>query len=179
MTFAILIELPIFIKKELLRLCLGLPSAEWQTEENLYISLRLFGKLADQERWDIMDCLGEIEAAPFSLKIDHLNYSPKRKNFGIVWAALESSTALDALKKNIDNQLRRFNQFNHETHPQNYPAIRLGSIQKESPERLADYFAANGEFTSSVFEVQDFILAQLHQTDKRSFYHIEKRYPLR
>lgn len=178
MTFAILIELPDFIKNELLRICLGLPSAEWQTEENLYIVLRSFGKLSDQDHWDIVDHLGEIEAMPFALKINHLEYSPKRKNFGILWAAFESTILLENLKININNQLSRFNQFNHEMDLQKHPAIRLGSLQKESPERLADYFAANGEFTSSAFEVREFVLAQLHHTNKRSFYSVEKRYLL-
>lgn len=176
MTFAILIELPIFIKKELLRLCLGLPSAEWQTEENLYINLHPFGKLTDQDRWDIIDCLGEIAIAPFTLKVDHLDFSIKRKNFGILWAVLKPSFELETLKKSIDSQLRRFNPYNHEIHSPSH--IRLGTVQKESPERMADYFAANGRFSSSPFEIHDFILAQLHQTDKRSFYHVEKRYSL-
>lgn len=178
MTFVILLELPDIIKKELLRLNAGLPSAEWQTEENFYVNLHRFKKLTDVERWDIIDLLGEIQAAPFLLKIHRLNYSPMRKNAGILWASLEPSSELEMLKKNIHNLLRPFNHHNHENNHQNYPAIQLGTVQKESPERIALYFEANGEFVSSTFEVKDFVLAQLHQTPKRSFYTIEKRYLL-
>ena len=88
MIFAILIELPLFIKQELLRLCFGLPSAEWQTEESLYISLRTFKKLTDVEHWDILDRLGEIDAKAFSLNIHGINYFPKRGNAGTLWAAV-------------------------------------------------------------------------------------------
>ena len=178
MTFAILIELPSNIKKELLRVCLGLPSAEWQTEENLFIALHIFGKLTDIERWDLMDRLGEVDAAAFSLKIHRLNYTPKRGSVGFLWAELAASEALDYLKKTVESQIRTLNQTNHENNNLHYQAIRLGTTQKESPERMAQYFEANGNFQSSIFEVREFILAQLNQTNKRSFYTVEKRYSL-
>ena len=178
MTFAILIELPDSIKQELLRLCLGLSTAEWHNEENLYIVLHLFGKLTDVERWDILDRLGEINAVPFSLKIKGLNYSPKRNHTGILSAAIETSDELNKLKKNVRSHLRSFKQHSNENNHSNYETIRLGTVQNESPERMAQYFEANGEFTSSAFDVNYFIFAQLHQTNKRSFYTVEKRYLL-
>lgn len=178
MTFAVIIELPLPIKQEISRLCLGLPSAEWHTEENFYISLRIFEKLNDTERWDIMDRLGEIEAKPFSLKIHGLHFSLKRGCTGVFLAALEPSSALDVLKKNIDRELHAFKQHDRENNLSAYQSIRLGTVQKESPERMASYLEANGEFESSSFEVHEYVWAQIHQTPKRSFYTVEKRYRL-
>lgn len=176
MSYAILIELPLVIKQELLRFCFGLPTAEWQTEENFYISLCTFTKLTDIEHWDIVDQLGEIDVKAFSINVHRINYSPKRGNVGTLWAAVEPSSELDILRKKLDNQLRPFNQHNHKNNHQSYPSILLGTVHKESPERLAHYFEANSEIPSSSFEVHDFVLAQMHQTNKRSFYTVEKRY---
>lgn len=178
MTFAILIEIPELIKKELSRICFGLPTAQWQTEENIFINLHLLKKLTNTELWDIMDLLGEVIVTPFSLKIHRINFSPKRGTTGSLSAVLEFSPELDKLKKNIDSKLRTFNHHNKENNDSNHYHLHLGTIQKESPERIAHYFEANGEFLSSSFEVRDFVLAQMHQTPKRCFYTVEKRYLL-
>lgn len=177
MTFSILIELSTPAKQNLARLCSGLPTASWMTEENLYISLKVLEKLSDTERWDIMDLLGEIEVSTFSLKIQGLRLTEKRGDIGIIWATIERSTALDLLKHKIDQILKPFhgqkNEINHL-----YPAIKLGMIQKESPERVKQYFEAYGGFAEQSFEVPDFVFAKVYQTEKRSFYQVEKRYPL-
>lgn len=176
MTFAILIELPLTIKKELLRLCYGLPSAEWEAEQNLFIILTVLNKLTPTQQWDLVDSLGEIIATPFSLKIKNLNYRPQRKNLGYLWAEIEHSQELDKLKKTVESQIRRLN-LEYQLPNHQSQGIRLAMIQKESPERLANYFEANGNFQSSSFEIQEIVFSQLKQTDKNSFYTIEKRYP--
>ncbi len=160
-----------------MRVCFGLPHAEWESEENLFISLYQFKKLTDPEHWDILDRLGEIQAAPFLLKIHSINYTPRKNNTGIIWAAIESTPSFEALKKNIYKQLDPLHQ-NTENFLSYSQAIRLGTLQKESGEKMALYFEANGEFSSSNFKVSEFSIAQLHQTPKRSFYTVEKRYPL-
>jgi RNA 2',3'-cyclic 3'-phosphodiesterase len=179
MTSVIIIELPDFIKQELLRLCLGLPNAEWQNEENLFIQLCTLGKLTDTERWDILDRLGEIQAVPFSLKICSLNFTPKRNHSGAIWVALEASQPFESLKKNIQTHLRTFKHHNHNhENTSSSETIHLGTVQRESPERMALYFETNGAFTSSIFDVNEFAIVQVHQTPKRSFYTVEKRYQL-
>ncbi len=172
MRFSILIELPPFIKKELSRLQVGLPNAEWNEEENLYISLYIFKKLSDLERWNIVEKLGEIDLSSFSIKIQGLDYLSNQKSKGFLLAQLAPSQELNTLRKKIDGQLRSF----HLNNLENRPMISLGILQKESTERILRYFEANGEFASSSFKIQDFIFAQLHQSSKRSFYTVEKRY---
>lgn len=174
--FAIIIELPSLIKQELKRICIGLPSAEWRDEDNFYLCLKTFEKLKDTDRWDLMDRLGEIQAEPFFLKIHRLNFSLKRGNAGNVWAVLEPSLSLDSLKKKVDKEVRAFQL--REKEPEDYTAVNLGSIQKESSQRMAAYFEANGEFTSTSFEVREFVWAHIQKTSKHYFYTVEKRYPL-
>lgn len=176
--FSILIELPVYIKNEIQRLCLGLPSADWQSEESLHINLFTFGKLNDLERWNIVDRLGEIEITPFEVKISGVIYSPQRKNTGILSATLVPQQKLELLKNDIYRQLHLLNQPMNEKYLTTFPVIRLGSVKNESSERMAQYFEAHGEFNSSSFEIQDFAWAQWHQTSKRLFYTIEKRYLL-
>lgn len=172
MKFSILIELPLFIKKELSRLSIGLPNAEWESEENLYIKLYVFNKINDLDRWNMMEKLGEVIANPFSLKIHRLDYLQRRNN-GILIAGLESSLELNTLKKKIEGQIRS----SHNTPLENdKPIIQLGFVRKESVERIGQYFESYGEFQSSSFEIHEFVFAQLHETDKRHYYTVEKRF---
>lgn len=176
MTLVILIELPLNIKKELSRIANGLPSADWNDPENFYIHLQTIGKLNDQDRWDMIDKLGEIQLPPFRLSLKGLNYFPKRNITGSLWINSIHSQEIDALKKQINSQLKFLNINSEKNHsPQ---AVRLATIQKELPERLALYLEANGPFISSPFEVNSFVLAEIHQSLKRSFYTVEKEYLL-
>lgn len=175
MTHAILIELPNFIKSELNRICVGLASAEWYSDENFYIPLHFFRPLTDLELWDVCDQLGEIQGSPFALKIQSIQYTPKRGHQGIISATLEDSPALKTLKKDIVAILKPFEPLHS---PDSHPtSIKLGTIHKEFPDRLMQYFEAYGNYQSSPFDVSGFVLAKLYQTPKRSFYTVEKSYP--
>lgn len=178
MTLAILIELPAPIKKELSRIRTGLPSVEWNEDENLYILLNFIGKLTDTEKWDVIDKLGEVQIEPFHLMLNHLSYHPKRGNGGSLWIHTKESTHLNLLKKEISKHLRPVKLSSNNDHSSTKEGVRLGIVQKELPDRLALYFEANGPFTSSLFEIQSFVLAEIHQTDKRSFYTVVREYLL-
>ncbi|QLH36809.1 MAG: hypothetical protein HWD61_12245 [Parachlamydiaceae bacterium] len=80
------------------------------------------------------------------------------------------------MKKTIHQSIRSFNPRMHENDSFNLPGIRLGIALRESPERLASYFEAHGDFTSDSFMVTEYVWAQLHQTPKNSFYTVEKRF---
>lgn len=174
---SIIIEIPSGIKKELARVCTGLPSAQWNEQENLYIPIFSFTKQTDENYWDLIDRLGEIQINPFFLKIQRLHYTPRKGFSGLIWAFFESLDNLEKLKKKIETQIKR-PHFTQEE--KSYPSLKipLGYVQKESSERLAQYLETNGEFTSSPFEIRQFSLASIHQTSKRLYYVVEKSYPL-
>lgn len=175
MTFVVLVELPNHIKNELKRVCVGLTSADWNSDENLFIPLHFLKALSDPEIWDIYDQLGEIQGAPFTLKIQSIQYIPKGRHQGIISASLEDSKALTTLKKNIATVLKPFEAV--QSSDSLAISIKLGTIHKEFPERLMQYLEAYGHYQSSPFNISGFVLAKLHQTPKRSFYTVEKNYP--
>lgn len=177
MSYAILIELPVPIKQELSRICLGLPSAEWNDADNLYILLKSLNKLTDTEKWDLIDKLGEIQIEPFSVHLEQISYYSKRGNGGSLLIHASKSPSLEKLKKQIESHLRHLNPHADSSNNQHF-SVKLGTIQKELPKRMTQYFEANGAFTSSSFEINAFILAEIHQTEKRTFYQTQKRYIL-
>jgi 2'-5' RNA ligase len=105
------ISLPNDVRKHLARLLEYLRSADWEIDgpvrwakiDNLHLTLKFLGEVADDAIPRVLDALGGVHVAPVQLFADHLTAFPKRGRAHVIAVALGGAViGVNALFDQID-----------------------------------------------------------------------------
>ena len=81
------LEIPRHVGQSLAMMRGGLPGARWIDPENYHLTLRFIGDIDDALARDIAGLLGQVQRAPFELRLDGLSSFGGRKPRALVAAA--------------------------------------------------------------------------------------------
>lgn len=78
----------------------------WARKENLHVTLKFIGEVAEAKFDGIRTALSTIRAdAPLDIRFQGLGFFPDENQPTVLWTGLDSSTNLPALAKDVDNTL--------------------------------------------------------------------------
>jgi len=172
----IAIDLPQEIKKELARICFGLPGARWVPEEQLHLTLRFIGAVEGGIFRDIKEVLAAVRAEAFSLRLAGLGHFPPRRSPKVLWVGIERNERLVSLRKKVEAVLLRAGL---QPDRRKFSAhITLARLKNTPLVKVVDFMAVNGLFESLPFAVTDFFLYSSVLTPKGAIHRIEEAYLL-
>lgn len=167
----IALALPDTIKRNLQRLCFGLPTVEWTELENFYLSLFHIDPIDGARLLDIIECIEKTEFATFSLSLGAITVNNSKGNSGTLSVEIHPSENLKKLQKTLDKSLKEL-RVDHKVCP---PHVILGKYKHLSPVKLVQYLEANTSFYSPPFEVDFLHILSWHKTPKRMIYRLEAK----
>lgn len=102
------LDLPDEVAEALLPLMRGVPGAKWRPRENLHVTLRFFGEVAENVGDDIDAALEEIAqaTAPFTLHCRGAGFFGKEEPTAL-WAGIAGGEGLKALAADCERAARR------------------------------------------------------------------------
>jgi len=173
----IAIDPPPEVRDQLTGLCCGLPDARWTPPEQLHLTLCFIGEVDGATFLDIREALEQIQAAPFSLRLQGVGFFPPRGQPRVVWAGVEKSEPLMVLQRKITTRLF---QLGVELENRKFsPHITLARLKETPAAKVGKYLAINGLFTSDPFAVDRFSLYSSVLGRKGATHVVEQAYPIR
>jgi len=169
------IEIPILLAERLSFAKAALPGARWIDAENYHLTLRFIGDVDGTTARDFTQSLGQIEAAPFELKLDGLGSFGGNKPRAI-FAKLASSPALETLQRGTERAAR---EAGLPPEPRNFkPHVTLARLRGARPDHVACYLEQQGALLSSPFPVSEFVLFSSRDSVGGGPYVVEAAYKL-
>jgi 2'-5' RNA ligase len=146
------VDLPDAIRARLVEARKDFPGLRWTPPENMHLTLRFLGETGRQEA--VRNALRAAHVAPFSLRLSALGLF-ERRHHTILWAGLENSAPLSALKRQVDDLLA--GALGLERERAFSPHITLCRVRGGLPSGLREQ-AAGYCFADKSFAVQSFTL---------------------
>lgn len=168
----IAIILPKPIRKQLQRLCYGLPNVTWSEEENLHLTLLSAGPNLNSLDIDIHEKLIKIDFKPLTLSIQGVHCHKSNEAAGTLWAGVQESIELAAFLKSIDAALKDILPPKSKNGLK-APHITLGRYERADALRLSEYLAGQSDFLSTPFSADHFVLLEGHRTKDHTLIYTE------
>lgn len=150
------IALPDAVRDKLSDLQKGLPGIRWTKPDTIHLTLRFIGEVPLDHADRIREALEKIRADQFSLRVRGLGFF-LRKSRGVLWAGLDASPALLALKQEVDKLLLLHAGLTPET-GRFSPHLTLGRMKNADRKALSDFTSRYSEKLKADFPVHDFFL---------------------
>lgn len=148
----------------------------WASPDNLHLTLRFIGEMPQTKVSVIKAGLRTVSGNAFSLQVKDLGYFDKRPQ-AVLWAGVEESAPLAALKKQVDDTLTlhagikapdgRFS-----------PHITLGRAKRADKAALKIFTAKYSDATTATFKVETFTLFSSVLAPGGAVHTVEEQYPL-
>lgn len=172
------LAIPDHVAEPLLALMKGVPGAKWRPRENLHLTLRFFGELAEPVAEDLDS---ELEAAtrgigPFEVRLKGAG------SFGgadphALWVGAAESDALKQLAAACEKAARRV-KLPPEAH-RFTPHVTLAYLSGASLDRVQAFERALSLFEAPAFGVGGFgLYSSVTRKSAPSLYRLEAEYPL-
>lgn len=169
------LAIPEEIADRLLLLRTGLHGARWRPRENLHLTLRFIGETDGPGFAEAASALSAIDAPAFDLKLSGCGQFGERRPRAI-WAGAEPNPALSHLQAKVDTAIARAG-FGSEGR-KFAPHVTLAYLSGARPEKVAQFCAGNGLFSTPAFPVSAFHLYSSQLGSNASVYRIEQSYSL-
>jgi 2'-5' RNA ligase len=170
------LSLPADVRSRLASLKGGLPDARWVTEENLHLSLRFIGEAASGDERDIDLALQSVTGSPFDLTLAGFGAFERRGRVHSVWAGVEKSDPLFALRDRIESALVRSGL--EPEHRKFTPHVTLARMKKGNAQVTGLYLETHAGFSAPPFAVDHFTLFESHLSHSGAKYSVLQDYPL-
>ena len=173
------VELPDAIAASLMPLMRGVDGAKWRPRENLHLTLRFFGDVAEPVADDIDAELSQVADAhaPFDLRLKGAG------TFGgadphSLWIGVEKNAALEKLAADCERAARRAGL---KPEPRKFaPHVTIAYLSGASLENVRVFEARHSLFEMEAFQVETFgLYSSFTRRDAPSLYRLEAEYPLR
>ena len=168
--------LPERIRLRLATLAVGIDGARWVPPENLHVTLRFIGEVAEDRAEDVDSALAAVRARPFALSLAGVGHFGKLRKARSVWAAVEANDLLNRLQASVESAVVRAG-FPAEARKFR-PHVTLARIKGETGHHVANFLSEHGDFRAPPFEVRDFILYESQLTRHGAMYRPLSRYGL-
>lgn len=171
------IDLPTGIKDELGEICSGIAGAKWVRREQMHLTLRFIGEVDDQRFETIKSGLSEVQAVPFTMRLEGVGQFPEKGKPRVLWVGVRAPNSLTQLQQQIENRLRKLGL---EAADKGFTAhITLARFRTPpAPESMRSYFARHGDFGTEAIEVESFILYSSWLRPEGPTYQHEAIYPM-
>lgn len=169
------LEVPEPIKQHIALMCHGVPGARWQTNDQIHVTLRFIGEVAPPKAADIDAALSAVQAPRFSVRFKGVDIFGESKKPRVLWTGMEPEEDVQHLRDKVESALVRCGVTPEKRKFK--PHLTLARF-KERPRRLGQFLAANNDFSTEYFPVEDFILFESHLSRNGAQYEVKARYPL-
>jgi RNA 2',3'-cyclic 3'-phosphodiesterase len=153
----------------------GLPGARWVDVENYHLTLRFIGDVEGHVADEIANALDRVRKPAFNLTLSGVGQFGGKKPHSI-WAGVAASPDLFALQAEIERICQRLGlspdarKFT--------PHVTLARLKNASPEAVASYLSARGNFSTMPFRVNRFVLMSSRESIGGGPYIVEEAWPL-
>jgi 2'-5' RNA ligase len=169
------IEIPPSIADRLTMLRAGLSGARWIDPENYHVTLRFIGDVDGATARDFEQALGEIDAAPFELRLNGLGSFGGRKPRAI-FAEIAPSDALESLRRANERAAR---EAGLPPEGRNFkPHVTLARLRGARADAVAAYLERQGGVAAEPFTVSRFVLYSSRNSVGGGPYVVEAAYDL-
>jgi len=170
------VTLPDSIRQLLIERQTELSGMRWASPDNLHLTLRFIGEVPLAKVLAIKAGLRTVSGDAFSLQVKGLGYFDKRPQ-AVLWAGIEESAPLAALKKQVDDALALHAGLKV---PDGHfsPHITLGRAKQADRVALKTFTAKYGDVTTATFRVESFTLFSSVLAPGGAVHTVEELYPL-
>ncbi len=170
------IAIPAEIGESLAPLQRGLAGARWAPLENLHITLRFAGEVAEPRADDLAAELSVIAAAPLAIRLSGVGMFGDGAGARAVWAGVEASEPLSRLRSRCETAARRAG-LKADTRAWR-PHLTLAYLRAADPARVAAWIQAHNLIKAPAFTARAFGLYSSWRAEKGSIYRLERSYAL-
>jgi RNA 2',3'-cyclic 3'-phosphodiesterase len=169
------IDIPENIRDTLLDLQSGLQGARWRPYDNLHLTLRFIGEVDRHTEDEIDSALSQISAPAFEINLEGAGkFGNKRPR--TLWTGVHSNTALLHLAQKVETAIT---QSGLQPEKRKFsPHVTLAYLNRIDEMDLNDFIAAQSDFKTPSFPIENFHLYQSHMGKSASHYEIIASYPL-
>ena len=154
----------------------GVPGANWQTREQLHLTLRFIGEVDGRDATAVDDALSLIEAPRFSLALKGVGEFGGKTPHAL-WAGVRDKEPVAFLQRKIETALQRAGLPAEQR--KFVPHVTLARLRGSPRGRVMDFLTDHALFASPPFDVEAFILYSSVLTPNGSLYRAERAYRLR
>ena len=164
MRLFVALEIPSEVRENLAALLDSLRSISkdprWVRPQNLHVTLKFLGEVAEAKVEDIRNALREIRSEQVAtLDFRGLGFFPNEKHPRVFWAGIEASANLKTIAANIDGPMEKLG-IPREQRPFS-PHLTLARFERPGlPEALRQAIAANMELAFGSLQTNEFHLIQ-------------------
>lgn len=166
---------PPAIRRQLLDIMGGIAGARWQNDDQLHITLRFIGEVAEAVAEDIALALEGVRAPPLLLRLNGVGRFDRDRHPAAVWAGIAPNEPIAALHRKVDQALFRIGL------PREgrayLPHITLARTNR-STGPVDGFIAANAALSSPAFELGHFALLESRLASDGARYDPVCRWPL-
>lgn len=172
------LELPDDVAEPLMALQKGVPGAAWRPRENLHLTLRFFGELAEPTADDLDAELASIAdlSAPFEVQLKGAGAFGGAEPHAL-WIGVGASAALAKLAADCERAARRVRL---KPEPRKFsPHVTLAYLSGADLDRVQAFEAGLSLFASRPFRVERFgLYSSVTRKSAPSLYRLEAEYEL-
>jgi 2'-5' RNA ligase len=153
----------------------GLPGARWIDVENFHITLRFIGDIDGRTADEVVDRLDRIERPEFQLALSGIGSFGSKKPHSI-FAGVRQDPEMVALQGEIERICQRLGL---PADPRKFtPHVTLARLRNARTEDVAHYLTGRGNFQTSAFTVNRFVLMSSKESVGGGPYVTEEVFPL-
>jgi 2'-5' RNA ligase len=170
------LDLPEPLRRRLAALQQPLPRSRWVAPDNMHVTLRFIGEVANDVAGDIDDMLARIAMPPFDIRIGGFGSFASKGLVRTLWAGVEKSEALGRLQAKVETACQRAG-----LPPEGrkfHPHVTLARCRDIREELTRGFLAACDGFHGDTVRVDGFTLYSSRLGHEGSVYTPEARYPL-
>ena len=169
------LEIPRDIAMSLSLLRGGLPGARWVDVENYHLTLRFIGDVEGHTADEIANALDRVGRNQFTLSLTGVGAFGSRKPHSL-WAGVSASAELMALQAEIERICQRIGL---PSDPRKFtPHVTIARLRQPKADVVANYLATRGNFRTTGFKVDRFVLMSSRESVGGGPYIVEEEYPL-
>ena len=153
----------------------GLPGARWIDVENFHITLRFIGDIDGRTADEVVDKLDRIERPEFQLALSGMGSFGSKKPHSI-YAGVTHAPEMHALQAEIERICQRLGL---PADPRKFtPHVTLARLRNARLDDVVSYLSGRGNFYSSPFMVNRFVLMSSKESVGGGPYVTEEVFPL-
>jgi 2'-5' RNA ligase len=170
------IELPGDVRAELAGLKGGLVGARWVEAENLHLTLRFIGEVAEDQAEELDAALASVASPGFEMALLGLDCFHSRRRVRAVWTGAVGGDALAKLRTRIESALVRAGC--EPEHRKFTPHVTLARLKHAPLAGVRPYLESHAGFRLAPFAVESFQLFRSHLGHGGARYEVLADYPL-
>lgn len=156
------LRLPPAIRQSLLDIMEGVPSARWQDDEQLHVTLRFIGEVERPVAEDVAVALSQVVAPAPTISLAGVGRFEKRGRTDALWAGVTPHDALAALHRKVDQACVRAGLAPE--HRAYLPHITVARLARSAGSGAAidHWLADHAGLASAPFPLPHLVLYQSH-----------------